>query len=277
MPIDPNIQVPIVFRDTPLAQVWYDAYIEFVGDANLALAAVQAHSDYDTYFPGNRREDGSIRWEEGIYRSIEESYALTIGSYGISPELFKAHFGEMIAFGTSPDEFAARMDNLYTRIVDASPHITKWYAERKGIEITMEGIMASFMDKNVSDSIINKEITMAEIGGEAASRGFQVVADMADMLFEAGVDDRSEARQLFSAAESVIPVLNVLAARHGDPDDDFDLNEFLSAQVLRDPIQARRMRRLISQERSTFNTGGGLGGGLVTQTQTGQKVGLVER
>ncbi len=273
MPVDPNISVPIVFQNTPLAQVWYDAYIEFVGDADLALAAVQAHTDYDTYFPGNRREDGSIRWEEGIYRSIEESYALTIGSYGINPELFRAHFGEMIAFGTSPDEFAARIDNLYTRIVDASPYITDWYTNNLGIEITIEGIMASFMDKNVSDSIINKEITMAEIGGEAASRGFQVVADMADMLFEAGVDDRSEARQLFASAEAVIPVLNVLAARHSDPDDDFDLNEFLSAEVLRDPIQARRMRRLISQERSTFTTGGGL----VSQTQTGQKVGLVER
>lgn len=276
MPIDPNITVPIVFQGTPLAQVWYDAYIEFVGDTELALAAVQADPDYDTYFPGNRREDGSIRWEEGIYRSIEESYSLTIGSYGVNPELFRAHFGEMIAFGTSPDEFAARMDNLYTRVVDASPHITDWYANNLGIEITMEGIMASFMDKNVSDSILNKEITMAEIGGEAASRGFQVVADMADMLFEAGVDDRSEAQQLFASAEAALPVLNVLAARHADPDDDFDLQEFVAAQVLRDPEQMSRMRRLIAKERSTFVTAGGLGGP-IAQTQSGQKTGLVSR
>jgi len=136
--------------------------------------------------------------------------------------------------------------------------------------------MASFMDSDVSDSILNKEITMAEIGGEAASRGFSVVADMADMLFEAGVDDRSEAQQLFASAEAVLPVLNVLASRHADPDDDFDLQEFVSAQVLRDPGQMQRMKRLLAKERSSFVTAGGLGGP-IAQTQTGQKVGLVAR
>ena len=258
MPIDPNITVPIVFQNTPLAQVWYDAYIEFVGDTELALAAVQSHPEYDTYFPGNRREDGSIRWEEGIYRSIEESYASSISSYGMSPGLFQAKFGGMIAQGVSPDEFAARMDNLYTRIVDAIPQIAEWFAREHGIDATMGGIMASFMDKDVADSIINKEITMAEIGGEAASRGFQVVAEMADMLFEAGVDDRSQARQLFASAEAAIPVLNVLASRHADPDDDFDLNEFVESEVLRDPTQRRRIRRLLAVERSTFAQGTGI-------------------
>jgi len=96
------------------------------------------------------------------------------------------------------------------------------------------------------------------------------------MLFEAGVDDRSQAQQLFASAEAALPVLNVLAARHADPDDDFDLKEFVSAQVLRDPEQRQRMRRLIAQERSSFVTGGG-SNGPIAQTQTGQKVGLTVR
>ena len=276
MAIVPGIQVPIVFQGTPLAEVWYDAYIESVGDVNLALAAVQRHADYDKYFAGNRREDGSIRWEEGVYRSIRESYALTISSYGMQSSLFEDKFAEMIATDVSAEEFSARMDNLYTRVVDSIPSIAEWYAQNHGIEMTAAAILASFMDRTVSDSILNKEITMAEIGGEAATRGFQVVTDMADMLFEAGVDDRSQAGQLFASAEAALPVLNVLAARHADPDDDFDLNEFVEAEVLRDPVQQRRIRRLLAQERSDFAMGSGQGSAF-SLDQSGRRSGLEAR
>jgi hypothetical protein len=260
MPIAEGVQVPLVFQNTPLAQVWYDAYIESVGSEELALVAVQQHADYETYFPGNRRDDGSIRWEEGVYRSIEESYALTLSSYGIAPGVFQDKFGDMIATDVAPDEFSARVDNLYTRVIDTAPAIAQWYADNLGIEVTMQGILASFMDRNIADSIWNKEITMAEIGGEAATRGFQIVTDMADMLFEAGVDDRSEARQLFAVAEATIPVLNVLAARHADPDDTFDLTEFVQGEVMADPFQMRRVRRLQAQEGASFTAGVGQSG-----------------
>ena len=47
-----------------------------------------------------------------------------------------------------------------------------------------------------------------------------------------------------------------LAARHGDPDDTFDITEFAGAAFLDDPEQGARVRRLRAQESSAF-TGGG--------------------
>jgi len=99
---------------------------------------------------------------------------------------------------------------------------------------------------------------------------------MADMLFEAGVDDKSQARQLFASAEAAIPVLNVLASRHADPDDTFDLNEFVESEVMADPTQKRRVRRLLAQERSTFSMGGG-GAEPFAPDRSGRKAGLETR
>ena len=49
--------------------------------------------------------------------------------------------------------------------------------------------------------------------------------------------------------------MNVLSARHGDPDDDFDLNDVSAAFLFDDPKTRRRIRRAQAQESSSF-TGG---------------------
>jgi hypothetical protein len=49
----------------------------------------------------------------------------------------------------------------------------------------------------------------------------------------------------------------VLANRHFDPDDDFDIFEFTAASLFNDPVQRRRMARLIAQEQAQFGSTGG--------------------
>ena len=101
---------------------------------------------------------------------------------------------------------------------------------------------------------------MAEIGGEAATRGFNIGKGMSEELFRAGLG-RNEAAGFFGQAATQLPGLDVLARRHEDPDDDFDLEELTKAMIYDDPEERRRMRRLVAQERSTFTDVGNLARG----------------
>ena len=118
--------------------------------------------------------------------------------------------------------------------------------------MTEAAIVASFMDPDIGQAVLDRRMAMSEIGGEAAMRKFNIDLDFARQLEQGGVT-RDQAQDLFGQGALDVPVLNVLAARHADPDDDFDINEFSKAYVFDDPVQRRRIRRLVAQERATFS------------------------
>jgi len=63
-----------------------DTFVEHwskTGDPNLAMAAVRRSSEYDRRFPGNRREDGSLRHDEQTYMSTREAFRRTTAEYGL--------------------------------------------------------------------------------------------------------------------------------------------------------------------------------------------------
>ena len=63
---------------------------------------------------------------------------------------------------------------------------------------------------------------------------------------------REGADRFFGEAANLLPTLSVLARRHEDPEDDFTLDDFVASDIHSDPLQARRMRRLVRQEQSQF-------------------------
>ena len=254
-----------------LVQYYADEWAES-GDSELAWAEVRASPIYDRYYPGNRRDDGTLRYDEARYTSTMEGYRDVIASVGLNPSLFDNRYVELIEGDVSPDEFAAeRVMPLYDRIQEASPGILAWYAAENGLELSFEAILAARFDpEGVGSRILNREIGLAEIGGEAWEAGLAPDFDLVESMYERGVD-RGQAQETFAAAANFVPVLNVLAARHADPDDEFDLDEFVEADLFQDPRQRRRMSRLLSQERATF-TGGGRG--TFAQTQRGAVAGL---
>jgi len=268
--------LPEWLRTSPeLADLWLETYFA-EGDGASALTAVQGHPSYDIIFAGNRREDGSLRYSETLYMNLVESFDMSIRAYGMKPEVFRSSYGDLISGDVAPSDFGQRLDTLYERIFDSSDGIRQWYTDNAGIAMTNEAIMASFMSEDVATRILNKEITMAEIGGEGYDRGFNVASDLANRMFEAGMDERSEAASFFASAEGILPILNTLAKRHADPDDDFSLEDFTQAQVFGDPEQRRRIRLLQAQERSTFAEGTGQGQ-LIRRNREGLNVGLIQR
>lgn len=241
-----------------LLDVFVEAYVEY-GDPDLAMAAVRNDSRYDTYFAGNRRDDGSLRLTEMAYQSTIEGYQDVLNSIGVNPDLFQAKYGQLISGDVTVDEFATeRIYPVYDRILSAGPAVLDEYNRLNGVSLTEEGLVAAMLDPDLEERILQKKITMAEIGGEAIERGFELARDTAEMLFQQGVDQR-RAEATFGVAANVLPTLNVLASRHADPDDDFDLSEFLQADIFDDPTQRARMRRLVAQERSMFANAAGAG------------------
>lgn len=226
-------------------------------------ATIRQDPRYETWFPGNKTDDGQVRYGEGQYAAVRESYRDVMRSMNINPARFEDRFTELMEGEVSPDEFAARANEVYDRVISASDQIKQAFATANGFEITTEGILASALDPDLGDKLLSREIDMAEVAGAAMESSFSLDRARIEELVDYGVT-LDQARQAYQAAASTLPVLDILAARHADPDDDFDLYEFEQAEFFNDPAQNLRMRRLISQERSMFGQGTG-----VRSTQSG--------
>jgi hypothetical protein len=270
-PTDYGILMP--WMPDELIQIYNDAYVEY-GDPDFAWAAVRQSPAYDQYFAGNRREDGTVRMTEQEYVAVKEGYNDVFLSVGLNPKLFEEQYLALIEGDVSPDELMRdRVLPVYERILEATPDIMARYANDWGLEMTPAAILAAALDPDgVGTQILNKQIALSEIGGEAAESGYNIDIEYAERLQEAGLD-RGTADQLFSKAENMMPVLQTLAARHADPDDTFDLEEFVSGELFQDPKERRRVRRLMAQESSTFTGGAQLD---YVRSRTGGVAGLAD-
>lgn len=255
-----------VVRPSWMSQAMYAQWLDYYeqaggagvpGSGNLATQEFRNSSEYEQYFPGIKREDGTVRYTdnpEQTYYANLEAFKNTAENAGVNPYYLEDEFINLIEGDVSPNEYQARVSNIYNRVMETAPEIRDWYTENFGIEMSDAGILASVMSPGVGMDILNRNITMSEIGGEAAKRDFDITTGFVDMLADEGLD-RAEANRLFGSAERLLPMLGALAARHGDTDDSFDIMEFADAAVMQDPTQLSRIARLRAQEASTF-TGG---------------------
>ena len=265
-----------------LYQQWLIAYTEAGGEStpgsgNYATEFIRQTPEYDSYFPGLRREDGSLRYDQNPERTYYDninSFRNTVEGLGMNPEIFGEEYVDLITGDTSPSEFASRADAMYARVLSTGASIRDWYGENYGLDMTDEGILASLMSERVSNAVLDKQITMAEIGGEAAMRDFDITTGFVDLLEQQGMD-RGDAQRFFGTAETLLPALSRLAGRHGDVDDDFDIMELAQSEGRTGATegQMQRVRRLQAQEKSTFT---GSAATDIKRDQTGGMTGLVD-
>ena len=237
-----------------MVQAYVEGYTEY-GERDLAWAYVRQSENYDRWVPGNRRDDGSLRMSERQYFSTMDAYANAVLSVGIDPNLFQSRgsFVQLIEGEVSPDEFGARVDAVYERVLTSAPEVQEEYSRFWDVPMTAHAMVASLMDPEVGDLILNRQITMAEVSAEGVQSGFRdLTRRYVRGLVQEGLD-AAAAEDFFSAARTELPVLSALASRHADPDDEFDLEEFTMAMVLDDPYQRRRIRRLVAQEEALFS------------------------
>lgn len=275
---------PIV-RPHWMSQVMYDEWLRLYADAGGSGVAGSADRateqfrdlpQYDAWFPGIRREDGALRYPsnpEATYYNNIASYRNTVEGLLIDPDVFNEDYINLIEGDTSPAEFAQRANAEHERILSSGVDTREWYANSLGLNMTDEGLLASLLSPRVEQAVFERRITMAEIGGQASMRNFDITTEFVGLLEQAGMDLR-EAQQMFGSADRMLPMLGALAARHGDPDDTFDIREFAQAATLDDPEQLARLDRLRAQEESTFTGGKQLE--VASSRETGGLTGLTD-
>lgn len=234
----------------PLLKVFADAWAE-TGDTEVALARMRQSPQYDRYFAGNRRPDGTFRMTEAEYMSTIRAYRTLLSDFGLNPDLFQKRFVSLIEGEVSPLELRERLGAAYEGIIANIPQVREFYA-RYGYDLSDAAIFASVIDPEIGDAILARRIAVAQVGGEGLARGFDVDLSFAERLADAGLSQQ-EARGFFARAEAELPTLETLARRHYDPDDTFDLGEFAELAVFGDSEQARRVRRLIDAEIALFS------------------------
>jgi hypothetical protein len=257
MPVSQDLQNKIARQFPWMNAEMLNAYITTWGeydDAGLALNEVRQTDAYSQVFAGNYDSaTGTVRMSESDYFASKSSFDATIVGAGMNPDYFEDEWLMALEGDVSPREMLARMEATQERVILASDEIRKYYSDNFGIDMTDAAILASAISPRIGEGILNKRIAMSEIGGSAAQRGFDIGKDFAAMLQQE--IDPSQAGNFFGEARTLIPMMNTLQARHGDPDDPFDLNDVSSALLFDDPETRRQIRRARAQEMSTF-TGG---------------------
>ena len=231
------------------------------GDPQVAIAEVRRSPAYDIAFPGNKRPDGTVKFDEVTYTGLKESYIGTLQEYGIprntSVDLLTDRFTGLIEGEVSAREFAQRVDAVYQGIQENIPEVTEFYRENFGLELTPEAIFVGALDPTVGEEIVAGRITIAQIGGEAARAGFDISGDFAQRLQRAGIS-QAQARQLFTTAQAELPRLQELQARGGvEQPEQFTLEQFTEAAVFQSPEELEEIRQLEAEEASRFAPIGG--------------------
>ena len=249
-------------------------YVDYLSESDrntdVALGKLRQDPIYDDFFPGNKRADRTVRYNEAEYLAVKESYKLSLEDYGLNAELFDDTFSNLIAGDVSPSEFKTRIDVVFEGIKNNIPQVKEFYSANYGIDLTDEAIFASAIKPDLGEQILNKQVSVAQIGGEARRAGFgsEISLAKAQELQAAGLT-QAQARQLFQEAQRDVPRIQELQQRGGEEvaeDDLFDVEDFTEAAVFRTPDQLEEIRILEAEEETRFTplTGPARRGGRVT-------------
>ena len=226
------------------------------GDPQVAIAEVRRSPVYEIAFPGNKRPDGTVKFDEVTYTGLKESYIGTLQEYGIprntSVDLLTDRFTGLIEGEVSAREFAQRIDATFQGIQENIPEVQSFYRDNFDLDLTPEAIFIGALDPAVGEEIVAGRITTAQIGGEAARAGFSITGDLAQRLQRAGVT-QAQARQIFTSAEAQLPQLQDLQAQRGvETSEQFGLEDFTEAAVFQSPEELQQIQRLRGEQASEF-------------------------
>lgn len=232
--------------------VEWTAVADLPDAANIALAQLRDNPNYAAWFPGNLRDDGSVHISEGGYWQQRAEHEQQVRKAGLLTNIFSdEQYIALISGDVSVGEFGDRIRTQSNEVLSRSTEFKAYYSDLFGFEPSDTAILQSVFTGNNDDLV--REAGQATVGFEGVRRDFDVSLQLASSLYDANVRTQGQAQDLFGQAASDVPLFGALAERHFDPDDDFDLGEFLQAAVFDDREQLSRMQRLVSQERSLFS------------------------
>jgi hypothetical protein len=251
-----------------LAILYADKWIDS-DDRELAMAAVTTSPTLETYFPGLRRPNGTLRTTIPEYLGTMAAYEQVILSAGVNPSFFASQMIAAFTGEVSPGELASRIAAIEEDVISKEQEIQEMYSTFYGVAMTREALIASAMDPAISKGILERRIAIAEVGGAAALSRFAITQNTATALYNTGVR-RAQAQELFRAAGEILPDLSQAGFRQGEGE--IGIEDFVSAEGLGDVAQRQRLRRTLAGEQANFSERGGFAADERTGAVTGLRV-----
>ncbi len=269
--------VPFMRNKGNLLQTYVDTWAA-TGNDQLALQAVRDSDEYETYFPGNYRVDPStgqqagIRYDEATYTALTDAYDRAFIEAGLNPDVFREAevYPALVSGDIGSNELEARINSARQAFIDnpLAEDVRAYYAQNFDIEMSDSALLASALDPNVGRGILDKRISVSQIGAEASNKAFDITLQESERLYQLGVTG-TKAAQLFSQAEALLGRVETLAVSQGR--EELGISAYLQSEAFGSPQQQQRFRNIISQQAS--ESAANLG---ARRTQSGAVTGLTE-
>ena len=237
------------------------------GEADDAIRELRTTQAYKDEFPGIFRDDGKTLRLEGPTPELDyitnvEAYKNYLADYNLNPDFFENKIVQLFENDVAPRELQERLDTAYTLLFPQFDAVKRYYVEnypnvaQTTDDISNEAIFASFLDEDISRDIIDRRITVSQIGGAFGEQDVDITLSQAQRLISAGVSS-TLAQQLAARAETQIPRLQRLARKYRGNENIFGTSEFLEAEVFADSEAQRLQEQLEAEEESLFSATGG--------------------
>jgi len=264
--------VPWLKGKGSLLQTYTNSYIE-TGSADFSIAAVRQSEEYPLFYPGIRRDDGSLRMTETQYEQTREGYFRVFLENGLNPTVFDqaGKVAQLIAGDVSVKEFRTRVERTRQAFIDnpLAEEIKSYYSANFGVDVNDEAVLVAGLDPDMSVAILTNQISQAELGAEAALRNLELNTQQAQRLLQAGITQEGASR-LFARSADKIATLNRLS-RQQSRTTPITLESVIQTDVFQDPAAARQQQAILAQQASLSSLQTG-----ARKTQGGAVAGLEE-
>lgn len=222
------------------------------------------NADYTKRFSGNaaRIKQGLNAYSESEYLTLEDSYADTLRRNNLGNLLSvdaasnQAKFAGYMEKGLSAVEFADRIDEVSTRVLNMDPNIKKQF-QTYYPGIKDNDIISYVLDPENTMPVLKNKITAAEIGASALQVGLKATSQpMAETLAQSGVS-KSEALAGYQQIGEFLPDAELYSQIYKQEGITYN-QETAEKDVLLGQAEATRKRkRLASLERAAFEGSSG--------------------
>lgn len=221
---------------------------------NLTL---QGTPEWQTRFAGNQQRiaQGLAPLDPASYIAMESSYQQLMRTYNLPAGFYdnKQQTDSWIGGNVSASELSDRLQLANTAYLNADPSAQQAWDQFYGNTHGVGGAVASILDPNTAESVIQQQVATAGIGGAALGQGLNANIGVATQAAKQGVT-LDAARAAYRDIATRLPTDQSIAGRFGAT---FGQTQEENATLLGQGDAQRQQATLYAEEQSQFSGHGG--------------------
>lgn len=214
---------------------------------------------YNIRFAGNAKRvaKGLNALDENAYLQLEDAYAQTLKSYGLSNMLStdraanEARFATYMENDINAPEFANRIKEATDSVINADPAVMNTFKKYYGT-LTTSDLVSYFLSPNETLPKLQQKAAAAGIGAAGALQGFDTTDEATAMKYAKQGVGFDQALQGYSNLANVLPESQKLSNIYAEAGIDYSKamgeEEFLG----KSNMAQRKRKQLASLERAKF-------------------------